>query len=616
MINSISLENFKAFGHEQKIPIKPITLIFGANSSGKSSIIHSLLLTHEALLKKDNKAGNYEINYTTIGGDSVDLGGFRQYVYKGKADTVTTLKYEFDLRGGLFDHFVSLDGINNLTLVFEIGQMATLMANINDDLDMIKLVEENTSPHKKTAVIKNFQILTDNTLLLKMSARYGFILQMEYINPENDYIKSLLKGIISLYTTSEKITPEDEITFKKALSILIPDLKSSLANNFPSSLINFDKKNKNLLEPISSANRDEAIFKAVISHFPYLLSNFLIESYELFRYHFNSLEYLGPLRSYPDRHFLFQNKINDNNWIAGGGAAWEKLVKHEKLRVEINKWFDNDKLKSKYRFELIDYLPENIINKNFSKIFENIEYRTLIELFLRTNVDPDLMNPEHTLNYHEFAEKLKEELDEGFLNSYQDEFNPEFKSEAIEELKSYISDEAIQKAFYKEFIKEILKDKKDKTSDLVLIDKNSDTIVTHRDVGIGISQVLPVLVSAFGNVFNMIAIEQPEIHLHPSLQAELGDVFINSALGENKNTFILETHSEHLILRIMRRIRETTNGTLSGDVKPIKPEDVSILFVDPTEKGSMIIEMPINNQGELIKGWPGGFFEERLNEII
>src|SRR5439155_8516711 len=136
----------------------------------------------------------------------------------------------------------------------------------------------------------------------------------------------------------------------------------------------------------------------------------------------------------------------------------------------------------------------------------------------------------------------------------------------------------------------------------------TDTIVTHRDVGIGISQVLPVLVAAYASNQKILAMEQPKIHLHPALQAELGDLFITSALGEQKNTFILETHSEHLILRIMRRLRESYSGKLPPNVPEIKPEHVSVLFVEPTRVGSVIREMPLNERGELVKAWPGGFF--------
>ena len=107
--------------------------------------------------------------------------------------------------------------------------------------------------------------------------------------------------------------------------------------------------------------------------------------------------------------------------------------------------------------------------------------------------------------------------------------------------------------------------------------------------------------------------EQPEIHLHPALQAELGDVFIEAALGERQNTFILETHSEHLILRLMRRMRETYLHKDTG-LPPITPVDVSVLYVEPDGPRSIVREMPLNELGELVKSWPGGFFEEGLRE--
>lgn len=152
-------------------------------------------------------------------------------------------------------------------------------------------------------------------------------------------------------------------------------------------------------------------------------------------------------------------------------------------------------------------------------------------------------------------------------------------------------------------------------SELVLLDERG-RMLSFGDVGAGVSQMLPVLVIGSSAKESLVAIEQPEIHLHPALQAELGDVFIESALGPNKNTFLLETHSEHLILRIMRRIRETKQGRLPAGAIPIGPEHVSVVYVEPGPDGSVIREMPLNSQGELIKSWPGGFFEEGFRELF
>ena len=76
-MNSFQIGNFKAFGDMQTIPLKPITIIFGPNSSGKSSVIHSLLLARHAMDEK-----SLEVTYPSIAGKSVDLGGFRQYVHR------------------------------------------------------------------------------------------------------------------------------------------------------------------------------------------------------------------------------------------------------------------------------------------------------------------------------------------------------------------------------------------------------------------------------------------------------------------------------------------------------------------------------------------------------
>src|SRR5277367_3973354 len=78
MLTSIKLGNFKAFGPTQTIPIKPITLIFGPNSAGKSSIIHSLLLAHQAAVVD----GNLDVRCPKLAGNSVDLGGFGDYVHR------------------------------------------------------------------------------------------------------------------------------------------------------------------------------------------------------------------------------------------------------------------------------------------------------------------------------------------------------------------------------------------------------------------------------------------------------------------------------------------------------------------------------------------------------
>lgn len=148
-----------------------------------------------------------------------------------------------------------------------------------------------------------------------------------------------------------------------------------------------------------------------------------------------------------------------------------------------------------------------------------------------------------------------------------------------------------------------------------LVDKQNRKFTPH-EIGVGISQVLPVVVAAIFeknladdmkksiSIRQLIAIEQPELHIHPALQVELGDLFITES-SENK-FFLIETHSEHLILRLMRRIREGK----------IEPDDVNVIFIELTGKGRdiQLIKLRLDEDGDFIDEWPGGFFEESFHE--
>ena len=137
------------------------------------------------------------------------------------------------------------------------------------------------------------------------------------------------------------------------------------------------------------------------------------------------------------------------------------------------------------------------------------------------------------------------------------------------------------------------------------------------DVGVGISQILPVVVAALDpGSPGITAIEQPELHLHPRIQVELGDLFAQQI--NRGGIFLIETHSEHLLLRFMKRMRQTSDGTLPDGAPEVRPEDIAVLFVetDPDGEQTLIREMPLNERGELVEAWPGGFFEEDLLEIF
>lgn len=143
---------------------------------------------------------------------------------------------------------------------------------------------------------------------------------------------------------------------------------------------------------------------------------------------------------------------------------------------------------------------------------------------------------------------------------------------------------------------------------LVLTDIRSGAQFSPADVGFGVSQVLPIVVELSARSGAIIAIEQPEIHLHPAMQADLADLLIES-VDENgrANQVIAETHSENLMLRLQRRIRE---GVLDS-------ASVAVLYVDQDDAGSAHVQhLRMDATGEFVDEWPNGFFVERFDELF
>ena len=211
-----------------------------------------------------------------------------------------------------------------------------------------------------------------------------------------------------------------------------------------------------------------------------------------------------------------------------------------------------------------------------------------------------------------------------------------------------------------------------------LHDENNEIDVGLSDVGVGIAQVIPVVVVALYDDSKIFAVEQPELHVHPAVQVALGDVFIDSvkhreqahdqAIAEfsqkienaleikerienleeskriepleiielikniskkdpefielikenieksNRTMLLIETHSEHLLLRLLRRVRETTEGEQTKH--PLTPDDLSVIYVRSTPEGVEFIPISVTEKGSFDVLWPEGFFDERVKELF
>lgn len=140
--------------------------------------------------------------------------------------------------------------------------------------------------------------------------------------------------------------------------------------------------------------------------------------------------------------------------------------------------------------------------------------------------------------------------------------------------------------------------------------------LSFEDVGSGIGYVLPVLIEAFreSNQKKVVFLQQPELHLHPALQANLTDVLIEASANKR---IVAETHSEHLLLRALKRVRQTSNNTLKDPNLKLTPEDIAVNYFEPLPDGSTIVHIiRVSEEGDFLDRWPNGFFAERDQELF
>lgn len=125
-----------------------------------------------------------------------------------------------------------------------------------------------------------------------------------------------------------------------------------------------------------------------------------------------------------------------------------------------------------------------------------------------------------------------------------------------------------------------------------------------KDVGVGVSQVLPVIVAAlFAKAGDIVIVEEPESHLHPMAQMQLAELFIQASRDRGVQ-FIIESHSEHLLLRLQRRVAE----------RQLQADSVAMYFLKRSEGLAHIERLQLNDAGD-IANWPENFFGDDMTEI-
>ena len=490
-LRSMSIGNFKAFGESQTLALRPITLIFGANSSGKSSLVHALLLAHNAL-----ETGELDTFKTVLGGEAVDLGGFRQYVHRRNADA--------------FPEFSAVIAIGRAPRALRAmlpSTAKTLSLELRWGVPGID-EDEHGKPVPARPEVRTCDFLLDEKPLLRFFRRLDGRFQIKELG--QDAFRQGLEAMVLAGTTVSQATAEDVSTAGRAFAEFVGTIQFDGGGCLPGTVIveSVATSAKDApLQAVSKGAREEDLKAAFRLFAPRLVTEMLEALTAAFRAELRRLAYLGPLRSFPPRHVPFGDS-RDTNWVAGGGSAWDILRREEGVRKRVNAWLsDPQRLSTPFEVSLRRHVATSDLEPLLEDEFQSVQTSPpeddpgIAKMWVnrsRNYIIPATLTKKletGEISKAEFHRLVKEMGESGQLEVSDEE--TEFPTLDFDPEKAAAN---TVRRIHKEL---------DSIDDMGLVDKRTNTLVSHRDVGIGISQVLPVLVHAYADKGKLVAIEQP-----------------------------------------------------------------------------------------------------------
>ncbi|HBR1711525.1 TPA: AAA family ATPase [Klebsiella quasipneumoniae subsp. similipneumoniae] len=538
MLATFSGKNYKAYD-SFRLELKPLTVLLGANSCGKSALINSILMFSQTVDSMSFSDSALRMNGPKVGmGESLN-------VIKNKDDS-KTLSFSFDFNDNSMikssidnlrretleslvmfirytihniknnDEFVksaseSINDTNNFFVNFdEIDEhhFETLSENICNALNRFRQHEETITfgrpiPHTLREFIFRCPLKRVRDCLTNMLPISGNKLSASKINYDFKYDKtseSIKVSRLTLINKNEEIIG-DVVLKKNKISVTSDVIKSSVFRGCHDEFIAVTNPFSLNLFKTNHERGYYAFFEDSINPVVTFFMQIVIRSINLISNIFESgnVNHVSPLRAFPQRYYLLDKTVNHSQLNSVDGS------------------------------ELAEILKKN------TSIIDNINM-----LLAEFNLAVDVV-------------KVNDIIHKIVIN--QDAINLEL-----------------------------------------------------TDVGFGISQVLPVLVQAYLSPANSITIiEQPEIHLHPKMQAWLTDALIKIAVKEKK-IFIIETHSDALVRRIRLRIVD--------DSSELTEDDVAIYNLERDGNGTstLLKRVKVNSEGDI--SWPGEFMDVEIQDTI
>lgn len=537
-ITKIKLENFRSFKAAQTIELAPVTLLFGPNSVGKSSILMALAYIGQIL-----GHGHCDPQHLDALGRRA-IGGFRALVYG--QDTARSIRIRLDFESGLtpfsyYDADVS-------EMLNHVQASVVLMDDFGGSITHGAVeLEIAWSERYQWAYVREYRVWINggyigcihssddrrNTVIRELNTRHPLLLPLDH--------EDLVDYSVPLCEQDDYLSE-----FELVLAKLNPNPVSAAS---VADVEGAGQHFVNRVAPISLQCQWGAIpllgnpvdtnllgqeFDQADEHLNYLavrqvLSQaFVLPLDKILNYLENTIQ-IGPLRLVPDTDYMPNAHPTQSDWV-DGAAAWDLL-------------------------------------------HQNPERQSVIGTLLRDTNDWLANSDKLNTGYALVNESLDQMLGE-----------PEVPAPELTRLL--------------------------KKRHLWFKDQRTGVRLSANQLGTGISQVLPIIVASHYSPATLVTVEQPELHIHPRFQVELADLFISTC---DRHPYLIETHSEHLILRLLRRVRESQENS---ERPRLAPDQVSIMYLIPSSDGVIVNRLGVTSDGDFAQDWPGGFFDERDAELF
>jgi|SaaInlStandDraft_1057018.scaffolds.fasta_scaffold12753_1 predicted ATPase len=550
MLKNIQLKNYKAY-QEAKLELKPITILLGTNSSGKTSLLQLILMIEQTINNETSYKSALKLN-----GKNVSLGE-TENIFRNK-NTNEKLSFSF--------------GIESSKISFHLHSLRRLKSQIESEitdiyLELRQLVQLNNSNKKNTNYgYSDFKIEDVKSLVLeikKLKRKFSKI-NFEKLEPFNEY-----KGKTLLKNKFLKITKDYQ-------NLLVIDINQMFETyKLVKSISNEKSRQITLSYEIGFSSKTSLleIQKIAIKSNNKILIEFKIQTNK------------------GQKKFLLSSDVFDDKILSKYRVRFGKNIHFDKFNLKSNSEKDN-----KYPRISGNKIENEFFCSYLVRIFNSFTYN------LKITFDNERINYVSPLRAYP---KRYYFLDESNVSNSLDSIDGDSLTKILKQDTNIIN--SVNKwlnnfglAVDVEDVKEVIHRLKVKQNGL-----NLDI----TDVGFGISQVLPIIVQGFlSKKDSLTIIEQPEIHLHPKMQAELADLFIDVVKDDNKNSdkvLLIETHSESILKRLRRRIAE----------KEISNNDVAIYFIHGKNKinhSATIERLEITETGAF--NWPKEFYSTDLED--